>query len=104
MKRISEATYRSYGGGTGRRFYEDDVFEVTHWFLQKGKCATELQLLYGKRIYFQGHVALGDAKACFAQLTVADLQWMLGMQYRSGVEAGAEKAREEIRKALGVRR
>ena len=103
LKRLSEATVRSYGSGSGQTYYTDSLFEVFHWCIN-GRAVTELQLLDGKKTYFQGHVLLKDGKSCLAQLTPADVKWMLEMQYRRGMEAGAEKAREEIRKALGVRR
>ena len=104
LKRLSEATVRSYGCGCAQMHYTGPLFEVLHWRMKGNLRLTELQLLEGKRIYFRGHVSLKDEKACLEQLTPADVKWMLETQYGRGMEAGAEKAREEIRKALGVRR
>jgi hypothetical protein len=97
-------TTKDYGGGSGSRIYESDLFRVVCWSHGGGELRTtvEIKLADNLEFAFDGHKKLLSDVACFAQLEAHEILLIVDVQKRKAFNEGMEAKAKEIRKALFI--
>ena len=102
MDKIKRAT-KDYGGGSGKRIFDSDLFSVTVWNLSGGIRTTISSRVYSDmEIHFDGEHDFTSDETCINQFTPSEILYMLDQTQVMSFEGGRLSKASEIRLALDI--
>jgi hypothetical protein len=99
-----ERTFDDFGGGSGKRVFESELFKVIWWNHAMGpRIRTTLEDLNTEiEAQFEGHIELDTDSKCIEQLTPEEIILIIDRHGEDQFRKGKKEKLKEIQEVLGL--